>query len=81
MIKEKKHILIALAAIMLVVGSVFTVRAVRERNSNPLLDRNLDALLDCEVVSKYGNSFIVTKVSPCEYKCDAGGSEGCPMFW
>ena len=31
---EKKHILIALAAIMLVVGSTFTVRAVRERNQH-----------------------------------------------
>ncbi|MBO4917827.1 MAG: hypothetical protein J5374_08105 [Bacteroidales bacterium] len=45
---EKKHILIALAAIMLVVGSVLTVRAVRERNQSPLFKANLEAILGPE---------------------------------
>ena len=45
---EKKHILIALAAIMLVVGSVLTVRAVRERSLSPYFNANYEALLQTE---------------------------------
>ena len=49
MIMEKKHILIALAAIMLVVGSVLTVRAVEERNADPGFKANLEALIGGEI--------------------------------
>ena len=45
MIMEKKHILIALSAIMLVVGSILTVRAVRERHFSVMLfNANYEAL-------------------------------------
>ena len=41
---EKKHILIAFAAILLVIGSVFIVRVVRERSNDYLFERMVDAL-------------------------------------
>ncbi len=49
---EKKHILIALAAIMLVVGSVFTVRAFRERSMDSIFNSNLEALIGPEAFQK-----------------------------
>ena len=81
MIMEKKTIFIVLAAILLVAGGILSFLSVRERCANRILESNLEALIECEIISTFGNSFIVTKVSPCEYKCDAGGSEGCPLFW
>ena len=46
---EKKKYLIAVAAILLVAGSIFTARAVREHKSDLMLfNANLEALLEPE---------------------------------
>lgn len=41
---KKKTVLIAITAMLLVICSIFTMRAVSTHNSNPMLDANTEAL-------------------------------------
>ncbi len=82
---EKKHILIALAAIMLVVGSVLTVRAIRKVNTTSIIfEKNLNALVDDEGSSfsfcynEYDFSLIhrIMRCGDCEYVWGKGDNYG-----
>ena len=52
MIMKKKTILIVLSAVLLVAGSFFTWNAVRERSISPILNANVEALLEPEAFQR-----------------------------
>ena len=80
---EKKHILIALAAIMLVVGSIFTVRAVRERHSDVFFETMLEALVSSEFAGEPCYKAVRTGVSMWVIYCDECDrlTKGEPIPW
>lgn len=46
---KKRTLLSAFVATLLVIGSVFTVYSIHERNVSPMLNANIEALLQPEV--------------------------------
>ena len=44
----KKNLRYVLLAAMMIIGSIFTVRVVRERNKSSMLEKNFEALVDGE---------------------------------
>ena len=73
---KKKHIsiLVAVAAI----GAAVVTSVVIKRNNKIILNQNVEALMDVELIS--GGTFIVTVYSDSHWRCDQGGTFYCPML-
>lgn len=81
---EKKHILIALAAIQLVVGSILIVRGVQARSISPNFKPNLEALIEGEIGTKGSGlcyNVVLTAPSASALHCgDCIYSAGIPLL-
>lgn len=73
---KKKHIsiLVAVAAI----GAAAVTSFVIKSNNKIILNQNVEALMDVELIS--GGTFIVTVYSDSHWRCDQGGTFYCPML-
>lgn len=73
---KKKHIsiLVAVAAI----GAAAVISFVIKSNNKIILNQNVEALMDVELIS--GGTFIVTVYSDSHWRCDQGGTFYCPML-
>ena len=73
---KKKHIsiLVAVAAI----GAAAVTSFVIKSNNKIILNQNVEALMDVELIS--GGTFIVTVYSDSHWRCDQGGTFYCPTL-
>ena len=71
--KKIISIIVAIAAI----GAAAVTSAVIKRNSNTILNQNVEALMDVELIT--GGTFIVTVYSDYHWLCEQGGTFYCPM--
>ena len=73
----KKRIISIIVAIV-AMGATAVTSFVIKSNNKIILNQNVEALMDVELIS--GGTFIVTVYSDSHWSCDQGGTFYCPML-
>ncbi len=73
----KRKVVISVIVAVAAIGAAAVTSAVIKRNSNTILNQNVEALMDVELIT--GGTFIVTVYSDYHWLCEQGGTFYCPM--